>query len=127
MSNGDLLVHVDFAESYRNDQQNEIQSSYFGDQSFSLFTSRCYFEGVTTEIRNKSVVVLTENSDHNRITSMSCLKKVIDTVETEYGKSFTNVVLWSDGMGTQFRSGFIFQLLAGTMFLDKSLCWFYNG
>ena len=57
---------------------------------------------------------------------MNCLKKVIDTVETEYGKSFTNVVLWSDGMGTQFRSRFIFQLLAGTMFLNKSLCWFYN-
>ena len=57
---------------------------------------------------------------------MSCLKKVIDTVETECGKSFTNVVLWSDGMGTQFRSRFIFQLLAGTMFLKKSLCWFYN-
>ena len=29
-------------------------------------------------------------------------------------------------MGTQFRSRFIFQLLAGTMFLNKSLCWFYN-
>ena len=57
---------------------------------------------------------------------MSCLKKVIDTMETECGKSFTNVVLWSDGMGTQFRSRFIFQLLAGTMFLNKSLCWFYN-
>ena len=51
---------------------------------------------------------------------------MIDTVETECGKSFTNVVLWSDGMGTQFRSRFIFQLLAGTMFLNKSLCWFYN-
>ena len=57
---------------------------------------------------------------------MSCLKKVIDTVEMECGKSFTNVVLWSDGMDTQFRSRFIFQLLAGTMFLNKSLCWFYN-
>ena len=57
---------------------------------------------------------------------MSCLKKVIDTVETECGKSFTNIVLWSDGMGTQFRSRFIFQLLAGMMFLNKSLRWFYN-
>ena len=55
---------------------------------------------------------------------MSCLKKVIDTVETECGKSFTNVFLWNDGMGTQFRSRFVFQLLAGTMFLNKS--WFYN-
>ena len=55
---------------------------------------------------------------------MSCLKKVIDTVETECGKSFTNVVLWSDGIDTQFRT--IFQLLARTVFLNKSLCWFYN-
>ena len=68
LSGGDLLVHVNFAESYRNDQQNEIQSAYFGNQSFSLFTSCCYFKGVTSEIRNKSVVVVTENSDHNRIT-----------------------------------------------------------
>ena len=57
---------------------------------------------------------------------MSCLKKMIDTVETECGKSFTNVVLWSDGTDTKFRSRFIFQLLAGTMFLNQSLCWFYN-
>ena len=44
----------------------------------------------------------------------------------ECGKSFTNVILWSDGMGAQFRSKFIFQLLAETMFLNKSLCWFYS-
>ena len=82
--------------------------------------------GVTSEIRNKSVVAVTENSDHNRITSMSCLKKVINTVDPECSKSISNVVLWSDSMGTQFRSRFIFQLLAGTMFLNKSFCWFYN-
>ena len=51
---------------------------------------------------------------------------VIDTVETECGKSFTNVVLWSDGLGTQFRSRFIAQILARKMFLNKSLYWFYN-
>ena len=54
---------------------------------------------------------------------MSCLEKVIDT---ECGKSITNVILWSDGMDTQLRSRFIFQLLAGAMFLNKSLYWFYN-
>ena len=81
---------------------------------------------LTSKIKNKNAVVVNENSDHNRITSMSCLKKVIDTVETECGKSFTNVVLWSDGMDTKFQSRFIFQLLAGTMFLNKSLCLFYS-
>ena len=29
---------------------------------------RRYFNGVTSEIRNKSVVAMTENTDHNRIT-----------------------------------------------------------
>ena len=103
------------------------KSVYFGNQSFPLFTSCCYFKSVTSEIRNKTVVVVTKNSDYNRITSMSCLNKVIDTVETEYGKSFTNAIFWSDGMGTQFRSRFISQLLAGKMFFNKSLCWFYNA
>ena len=52
--------------------------------------------GVTSEIRNNSVVAVTENSDHNRIASMSCLKKVINTLGPEFSKSITNVVLWSD-------------------------------
>ena len=51
---------------------------------------------------------------------------MIDAAETECYKSFTNVVLSSDGVDIQFRSRFIFQLLARTMFLSKSLCWFYN-
>ena len=54
--------------SLRVDQQNEIKSAYFGNQSSSLFASCCYFKNVTNEIRNKSAVELTENSYHNRIT-----------------------------------------------------------
>ena len=126
LTTNDLLVHVDFAESYRNDQQDEIQSAYFGNQSFSLFTSFCYYLTDTDNLGQKSVVVVTEKSDHNRITSMSCLKKVIETIETQCGKIFNNIVVWSDGMGAQFRSKFIFQHLAGNLFPDKSLSWYYN-
>ena len=67
LCNGDLLVHVDFAESYSDDQQNEFKITYFGNQSFPLITL-CHFKGVISEIRNKSVVAVTENSDHNRVT-----------------------------------------------------------
>ena len=75
LSDGDLLAHVDFTESYRNDHQNKIQSAYFGNKSLPLFTSCCYFKGATSEIRNKGVVMVTENSNHNRITSTSCRKR----------------------------------------------------
>ena len=30
LSDGGFLVHVDFAESYRNHKQNEIKNVYFG-------------------------------------------------------------------------------------------------
>ena len=56
-----VIYYVDFAESYRNDLQSEIKSPYFESQSFSHFTSCCYFKGET------SVVVVTKHSDHNRI------------------------------------------------------------
>ena len=67
LSDGDLLVHVDFAGSYRNDQQNEIQRAYFENESFPLFPSCCFFKGATSEIRNKSIVMVNENSDHNSL------------------------------------------------------------
>ena len=38
----DLMVQVDFAESYKNEQQSFIQRAYFGNQCFSIFTACCY-------------------------------------------------------------------------------------
>ena len=99
-----LKKHCGWVE--RNDQQNEIQSAYLGNQSFSIVTWCCYFKGAASEIKNKSAVVVTENSDHNRTTSMSCLKKVVDTVETECSKSFINFVLWSDARSILIQNYF---------------------
>ena len=122
----DLLVYVDFAENYRNDQQNEIQSAYFGHQSFSLFTSCCYYKDDGNILQQKSIVIITENSDHNRVTSMSSLRKVVEIAENSLGKSFRRLIIWSDGMSAQFRSRFIFRLLASILFLEKEISWFYN-
>ena len=121
-----MLVHVDFAENYRNDQENEIQSAYFGHQSFSLFTSCCYYKDDENILQQKSIVIVTESSDHNRVTSISSLKKVVEIVENNLGKNFRRLIVWSDGMSAQFRSRFVFKLLAGTLFLEKEISWFYN-
>ena len=36
------MLHGDFAESYKNDEQDAIQSAYFGNQCFRVFTAFCY-------------------------------------------------------------------------------------
>ena len=40
---GEAFVRVDYSESYNNTQQDEIQSAYFGQQNFSIFTSCSYY------------------------------------------------------------------------------------
>ena len=56
---------------------------------------------------------------------ISEMKSKAPTFEIKAFQSL-RVIFWSDGIGAQFQSRFIFQLLAGTKFLNKSLCWFYN-
>ena len=40
---GEAFVRVDYSESYNNTEQDEIQSAYFGQQNFSIFTSCSYY------------------------------------------------------------------------------------
>ena len=39
LKRGEALVHVDYSQSYNSTQQNEIQSAYFDQENFSIFTS----------------------------------------------------------------------------------------
>ena len=39
LKRGEALVHVDYSQSYNRTQQNEIQSAYFDQENFSIFTS----------------------------------------------------------------------------------------
>ena len=71
----EVILHVDFSENYKNQQQNEVQSAYFGHSSFSLFTACCYLK--STELIKESLVVVTESPDHSRITAYSCISKVV--------------------------------------------------
>ena len=77
-------------------------------------------------MKNDNVVVLTERSDHDRVASMSYLQKLIHEIESKHSKCYKNLYVWSDGMGAQLKSWFVFQILAGTILPNKSLMWLYN-
>ena len=85
----------------------------------------CYFN-VQGKIKNDNVIVVTERSDHGRVGSMSFLQKVVHEIESKHSKCHENLHVWSDGIGAQFRSRFVFQILAGIILPNKSLMWLYN-
>ena len=47
---GQLLINVDYSKKYVNQEQQEIQSAYFGHECFSIFTACCYFGGTNGEL-----------------------------------------------------------------------------
>ena len=65
-------LHVDFSESYKNANQDEIQTAYFGQSLFSIFTA-CAYKCTNAEIRTIIIIVTTKSNEHSRVTALSRL------------------------------------------------------
>ena len=76
---GEVLIHCDYSENYKNIHQNEIQSGYFGQSSFSLLTACIYY--VVVEVKSESMVIISELPDHDHNNAFNCVKKVIEHME----------------------------------------------
>ena len=85
MKEDEILLYVDFAESYQNTQQNKVQSAYFGHNNLSFFTACCYVR--ITELKTldkRSVAIGTEASNHSRIVTHSLILKVMNEIRQIY-------------------------------------------
>ena len=125
LSYGEILLHVDYSENYKNAQQDEIQSAYFGHTCFSLFTACCYYKS-DSALKNISTTITSESSDHSRIAAFSCVNAVIKHAQEQIKPvQIHKVIVWSDGCAAQFRSKFVFMLMT---YFDSNidLEWNYN-
>ena len=108
-----MLLHVDYAESYENKQQDECQSAYFDHTTFSLFTAAVYTRHEESLI-NENFVIASKPKDHSRIAAHTCINKVIELMIEKHChmKDFQNLDLhiWRDGCSAQFRSKYVFAL-----------------
>ena len=59
LQENEVILHV--AESYNNTQQDEIQSAYFGNSNFSIFTACGYILNNGRELSKRSVAVVGES------------------------------------------------------------------
>ena len=92
----ELLINLDFSENYSNRNQNEIQSAYFGNNSFSLFTA-CAFYNNQGKTEKVSVTITTEGSDKSRVTSISCVDFLIQFLRSKIEKEIDTIHIFSDG------------------------------
>ena len=124
LQEGHLLMQVDYNQSHKNPEQNEIQSAYFGHSCFSIFTACCYYRTEEGESMTYPVTSTSESSDHSRIAAFSFINKILKVMEERINR-IKKVNAWSDGMGAQFCSRFVFTLLS-TISQEIDVEWHYN-
>ena len=78
LEENEMLVHVDYSKHYSNKDQEEIQSAYFGHNTFSIFTTCFYFRGDDEEVVSKNITVTSNATDHSCIAAHTCTMKVIE-------------------------------------------------
>ena len=121
-----MTLIVDYSKNYNSQDQNEIQSAYFGQESFSLFTACPYYRcSEANEIKTVSTTITSEASDRSRMASITCVKKVIDQVLSKIVNKIDMVYIVSDGCASQFWSKFVFKLLT-LIHPEIGLEWHYN-
>ena len=93
--------------------KNEIESAYFGNSTFSIFTACYYTKSLDNGgLKKNSIVVVNDSKERNRTAALTCLKKVVS--------------VWSDGCSEQFRSHILYRLLTEDLSDGVELTWNYN-
>ena len=97
-----IILHIGSAESYRSNQQDAMQSMYFGNESFSIFAAYCYTKPFgSDDFQNDSVAVVTESSDCNRLVSVTFQQRVLDKIEEQHEEIYNNIFVWSGSMSPE--------------------------
>ena len=73
LKQGEAILYVDYSEFYKNKQQYEIQSAYFGQSTFSIFTACVYRVDDCGDIVKRPITVVSESSDHSTIAALTLL------------------------------------------------------
>ena len=104
-----------------------LQSAYFGNQCLSIFTACCYTQSPNNnDDRSNNIIVATKSSDPIEPRLWVFYKKLYTISNTCIKKTYEDVYVWSDGMGSQFKSRCVSKFSVSTVLLGKTLSCYYN-
>lgn len=102
LKEGEFVVLGDFAENYTFVTQNEIQSAYFNRQQCTLHPFVIYYRE-RTEIKHKSLLIISESLDHDVIAVYQYQQKLIEFMRQEFA-TVRKISFFTDGAGGQYKN-----------------------
>ena len=114
---------MDFSRNYENKNFPEIQSLFFGHETFTIFTCACYYHCLDNEnngnndyndngLKSIPIAVVSNEVNHERNTaSFHCNQEVIKIVCNQRDCAINTVYIRSNGCADQFCSQYVFWTL----------------
>lgn len=85
-------MQVDYSENYKNAEQDETQSLYFGHNCFSIFTACCYYcDG--GELAKCPITITSESNDQSRIAAFSCTTRIVQQMKEKMNHPLNKVII----------------------------------
>ena len=109
LKDGEFVIHVNYSENYKNKQQSEINTGYYGQGKFRFFTVVIYMKQNDVTVCKNYALVTPEN-DHSYNISFWLNNFILSTMQADYDTK--TVKFWSDSRASQFNSQFAFLMLS---------------
>ena len=121
-----MIIHADYSKNYKDKEQKEIQSAYFGHNSFSIFTACWYTCGIDGKLLNENFTVSSDATNNSRIAAFLCINLIIDSLQKKHIHSCVLYMEWWLRITICFVfTRFVFALM--THFNpDYTIQWYYD-
>lgn len=104
-SSSQLILHVDFAQNWAVQLQNEIQSAFWRKTHVSIFTAVCYYG----QDKTNSYAVVSDDRKHDTSFALMAMNMIVeDLKEKALQNELSKIITVSDGATSQFKNRFQF-------------------
>lgn len=101
----EILLIYDFSENYTCIIQDAVQSYHWSPSQVTIFPICMYFKDADHQLKNQSVVIVSENTDHNFTAVYAFQRKLITYLKQQQKfQHIEKLVIFSDGAPTQFKN-----------------------
>ena len=111
VTKGTCLMVLDFAENYRCEHQNEVQSAHWSYTQCTVHPIVCYYTCNCCEHTvTHSIIAISDDLKHDCFAAEAFLERTYSLLK-ENGIVVNHCVQWTDGCGAQYKSKNPFYLL----------------
>ena len=98
-----LLMVLDFADNYSTKHQDELQSAHWAPNQITIHPIVCNYQDKCHEM-----VFMSDDQKHDSYFVDHCITKVTDQLKETYGVKFENIIQFTDGCSSQYKSKVLF-------------------